>query len=107
MLLPTKGLSTTVTLCWAGSGSHISAGGLTQAPVTPEFEATGCLIPSESNAASTNVMSLFNSKHSGVVNFSFMDGSVHALSTAIDPITYFRLSAEADGQTIDAGELSF
>jgi hypothetical protein len=29
------------------------------------------------------------------------------VATAIDPITYFRLSAEADSRAIDARELSF
>jgi prepilin-type N-terminal cleavage/methylation domain-containing protein/prepilin-type processing-associated H-X9-DG protein len=107
MLNPSIGLSNTVTLCWAGSGSQISTGGLTQAPPTPEYQATDCPIATGSNATSTNVISLFNSKHTGVVNFSFVDGSVHPLSTAIDPVTYFRLSGEADGQAADANNLSF
>jgi prepilin-type processing-associated H-X9-DG protein len=102
-LNPNMGPSRTITLCWAGSGNQVSTNGLTQAPPTSEYQATGCPLPRAIN----NVNGLFNSKHTGVVNFSFVDGSVHALSTAIDPITYFRLSGEADGQSIDAGELSF
>jgi prepilin-type processing-associated H-X9-DG protein len=107
MIAPTVGLSTTCTLAWAGSGSQLSTGGLTQAPATTEYLATGCPVATGANATSTNVIGNFNSKHTGVVNFSFVDGSVHALSQTMDPITYFRLSGEADGQVIDAKNLGF
>jgi hypothetical protein len=79
-------------LTWAGMGSLISSNGL----------AAG--IPcSDSTVSITN----FDSKHTGIVNFGFMDGSVHAITTSINPVTYFQLSAMADGSVIDAAQLGF
>jgi prepilin-type processing-associated H-X9-DG protein len=94
-------------LTWAGSGSQLSTSGLAVAPPSPEYLATGCPLATGVNATSTDKTHFFNSHHTGVVNFSFVDGSVHALSTAIDPVTFFRLSGEADGQVIDASQLTF
>jgi prepilin-type processing-associated H-X9-DG protein len=42
----------------------------------------------------------FNSRHTGIINFCFADGSVHAISQNIDFNTYVLLSAYADGLVI-------
>jgi prepilin-type processing-associated H-X9-DG protein len=107
MLLPSVGQSTTSTLTWAGSGSQVSTGGLTPIGESAAYIATGCPVATGTNATSTNITSLFNSKHSGVVNFGFVDGSVHAISTAISRPTFYALTGEADGQVIDASQLTF
>jgi prepilin-type processing-associated H-X9-DG protein len=43
---------------------------------------------------------IFGSWHTGVCQFVFCDGSVHALSTSIDPANLTRLADRADGQVI-------
>lgn len=47
----------------------------------------------------------FKSSHDGVVQFSFGDGSVHAVSASIDPFTLNLLGNKADGQPVDMSEL--
>ena len=47
-----------------------------------------------------NLCDRFGSYHPGVVNFVFCDGSVHALSITIDPVTLGYLVDRADGQVI-------
>jgi prepilin-type N-terminal cleavage/methylation domain-containing protein len=41
---------------------------------------------------------LFGGSHPGVVQFAACDGSVHAVSTSVDLISYFRLAARNDGE---------
>jgi prepilin-type N-terminal cleavage/methylation domain-containing protein/prepilin-type processing-associated H-X9-DG protein len=77
------------TLAWGGSGSFASTYGLTQ---------------SQALYGGTRV---FSSNHTGVVNFSFVDGSVHALSTSIDNLVFWELSGANDGTVIDASQLTF
>jgi prepilin-type N-terminal cleavage/methylation domain-containing protein len=43
---------------------------------------------------------IFGSWHAGVCQFVFCDGSVHAISTGIDPLNLMRLADRADGQVI-------
>jgi len=43
----------------------------------------------------------FSSKHTGIVNFAFADGSVHSISTSINYVIYAELSGINDGQVID------
>jgi prepilin-type N-terminal cleavage/methylation domain-containing protein len=43
----------------------------------------------------------FSSRHSGIVEFSFADGSVHPISIGIDFATFVYLSGMADGAVID------
>ena len=40
------------------------------------------------------------SRHTGGVNFAFMDGSIHFISQTIDPITLIRLSVRNDGEVV-------
>ena len=47
----------------------------------------------------------FGSAHSGGCNFVLCDGSVRAISYAIDPTTHYRLGNRADGQVIDGSKL--
>jgi hypothetical protein len=79
-------------MAWAGMGSLVSTRGL--APGIP---------------CSTSTVSTYNyaSHHTGIVNFGFMDGSVHAINTSIAPNVFFALSAMADGSVIDAAQLGF
>jgi len=86
-------------LCWAGAGSMPSAWGLS--PIV----------------APSNEFLNYSSKHPGVVNFAFADGSVHSLSTTIDGNvnqfnqvifgTFHYLSGLADGKVIDVNKLGF
>jgi prepilin-type processing-associated H-X9-DG protein len=70
-------------LAWGGAGSLPSTSGLT--PGT----------------------SRFSSNHTGVINFSFADGSVHAIGTSIDALVFWELSGASDGTVIDASQLTF
>jgi prepilin-type N-terminal cleavage/methylation domain-containing protein len=79
-------------LAWAGMGSQISTNGLSPG------------IPCSNNGLGAGN---FASKHTGIVNFAFMDGSVHSINTSINPITFFQLSAMSDGSVIDAAQLGF
>jgi prepilin-type N-terminal cleavage/methylation domain-containing protein/prepilin-type processing-associated H-X9-DG protein len=54
-----------------------------------------------SNAANSQWYT-FSSRHTGVVNFAFADGSVHPLSLSISTLTYRLLGGMADGYVIDA-----
>jgi prepilin-type N-terminal cleavage/methylation domain-containing protein len=67
-------------LLWMGSGSMPSAFGLSANPLWYQF----------------------SSKHTGIVQFGFADGSVHPISTGIDYATFVYLSGMADGTVIDA-----
>jgi len=108
------GAWTTGTFMWAGAGSMSTQLGLAPAPVNPVYVACGlgagqpceCRAPT-ADAIGKPVYAQFNSKHTGIVNFAFVDGSVHALGTSINPITYYQLSGMADGQVIDASTLGF
>jgi prepilin-type N-terminal cleavage/methylation domain-containing protein len=77
-------------LTWFGSGTMPSTFGL--APVPPNTMVDWFQ---------------FSSKHSGVVSFSFADGSVHALSTAIGFPVFAALTGINDGQVIDALQTGF
>jgi len=102
LIAPTVGLSTTLTMAWAGAGSQISTAGLTVGPPTPEYLASGCPVAAPGSAGATQPNFFqFNSKHTGVVNFSFVDGSVHSISTGVNPKVFFALSGMNDGQVVD------
>jgi prepilin-type N-terminal cleavage/methylation domain-containing protein/prepilin-type processing-associated H-X9-DG protein len=105
-LAPTIGVGASVTPAWAGMGGQISTNGLSAGVPTPEYVATGCPLPTGSNASLPQIWQ-FNSRHTGVVNFSFVDGSVHSIGTAINPVTFFQLSGMQDGTVIDAAQLTF
>jgi prepilin-type processing-associated H-X9-DG protein len=49
----------------------------------------------------------FSSRHTGIVNFAFGDGSVHAIQTSVNPNVFFALSAMSDGTVIDASQEGF
>jgi prepilin-type N-terminal cleavage/methylation domain-containing protein/prepilin-type processing-associated H-X9-DG protein len=48
---------------------------------------------------------LFGGEHSQVVNFTFLDGHVTAISNSIDQTTLERLSTIADGEVVDTSNL--
>jgi prepilin-type N-terminal cleavage/methylation domain-containing protein/prepilin-type processing-associated H-X9-DG protein len=104
---PSVGLASTVTPLWPGMGSMISTEGLAPAAgILPPGWPSSCPPIAPSSAGQATAFQ-FNSKHTGVVNFSFVDGSVHALSTGINPNTFFALSGMADGVVNDASQLTF
>src|SRR5207302_3551229 len=80
-------------LTWMGSGTLASTYGLGVAP--------GACPPGVVNSGQ------FSSKHAGVVNFSFVDGSVHAISTSVNQNVFFALSGMNDGTVLDGSRLSF
>jgi len=43
----------------------------------------------------------FTSKHTGIVNFAFADGSVHSISRSADFNTFIAMSGMSDGQVVD------
>jgi prepilin-type N-terminal cleavage/methylation domain-containing protein/prepilin-type processing-associated H-X9-DG protein len=88
---PAQGAATGSFL-WMGSGSMPSTYGIAVGAPCPTS------VPGEFN---------FVSRHTGVVNFSFADGSAHAISTAIQPSVFFSLSGMNDGYVIDASQLGF
>ena len=67
-------------LSWAGAGSLATVYGLSAQPNWAQF----------------------SSRHPGIVQFAFADGSVHQLAVTMDPGTYIRLSGMSDGNVIDA-----
>jgi hypothetical protein len=46
-------------------------------------------------------MGRFGSAHSGICQFVFCDGSIHAISTSIDAETHRRLGNRKDGMVLD------
>jgi len=44
----------------------------------------------------------YSSRHTGVVNFAFADGSVHPISFSISTLNYRLLAGMADGYTVDS-----
>jgi prepilin-type N-terminal cleavage/methylation domain-containing protein/prepilin-type processing-associated H-X9-DG protein len=77
-------------LTWMGSGWMPTWYGL--APQWPdEF----------GNGSSDFSRRQFQSKHTGIVNFAFADGSVHAISIGCDFNTFIYMSGMADGKVID------
>jgi prepilin-type N-terminal cleavage/methylation domain-containing protein/prepilin-type processing-associated H-X9-DG protein len=49
----------------------------------------------------------FSSMHPGVANFSFADGSTHAISQTIDPTVFRLLGNRADGELIKTSEYGY
>jgi len=79
-------------LTWMGSGTMATTYGLV----------AGVPCPAGTPQASVPGAGNFDSRHTGVVNFSFMDGSAHSISTNINPLVYFALTGMADGTVLDA-----
>jgi len=59
-----------------------------------------CVPDPKTNPYNLPVSSGFRSRHTGGVNFAFMDGSIHFISQTIDPITLIRLSVRNDGEVV-------
>jgi prepilin-type N-terminal cleavage/methylation domain-containing protein len=51
-----------------------------------------------------NLTNRFGSYHTGICQFVFCDGSVHALPVSIDATTLGRLASRNDGQVVDASK---
>jgi len=67
----------------------------------PDVVATGATLPFCRNwEGDFNTANGFKSKHPGVVNFVFCDGSGRTLSDTIDYTTYQRLGARSDGEPV-------
>jgi prepilin-type processing-associated H-X9-DG protein len=91
------------TIKWNGSGGIPT--GVSTASWSTGFLYSGFDVPTtndyaDDDPAHTPTEWRFNSRHSGVVNFCFADGSVRALGTSIDFTTWVLLSAYADGCVI-------
>jgi prepilin-type N-terminal cleavage/methylation domain-containing protein/prepilin-type processing-associated H-X9-DG protein len=83
-------------IAWMGAGWWYTGWGL--APIYAD--------PS-GNGNSDYTFRQFSSKHTGIVNFAFADGSVHAISQAADFSAFIALSGKADGKVINASSLGF
>jgi prepilin-type N-terminal cleavage/methylation domain-containing protein/prepilin-type processing-associated H-X9-DG protein len=59
-----------------------------------------CQPDPKTNPYNLPVSAGFRSRHTGGVNFAFMDGSIHFISQTIDPITLIRLSVRNDGEVV-------
>jgi prepilin-type N-terminal cleavage/methylation domain-containing protein/prepilin-type processing-associated H-X9-DG protein len=91
------------TIKWNGSGGIPT--GVSTASWSTGLLYSGFDVPTTKDYADddpvhTPTVWRYNSRHAGVVNFCFADGSVHALSTTIDFTTWVLLSAYADGCVI-------
>jgi len=86
---PNSGLPRDWQLTWVGAGCMPSAWGLSPIQAAP-YEFLN-----------------YSSKHTGIVNFAFADGSVHAVSTAVQTVTLYQICGIADGTVIDFTTLGF
>jgi len=86
---PNTGKSRDWLLTWAGAGQMTTAWGINPIAGYP-YEFLN-----------------FSSKHGGVINFGFADGSVHALNVMMDIYTFIYLSGEHDGQEINMTKAGF
>jgi prepilin-type N-terminal cleavage/methylation domain-containing protein/prepilin-type processing-associated H-X9-DG protein len=82
-------------IAWMGAGWWYTGWGL--APIYPNEFAN----PPNNDY----VFRQFSSKHTGIINFAFADGSVHAISRSANFNTYIALSGMADGQVIDLSQV--
>jgi prepilin-type N-terminal cleavage/methylation domain-containing protein len=63
--------------------------------------------PNDLSATSSwNYQCLFGSAHSGIVNYTFCDGSTKSVSVSIDPLTHRYLGERADGQILDDNQIN-
>jgi prepilin-type N-terminal cleavage/methylation domain-containing protein/prepilin-type processing-associated H-X9-DG protein len=77
-------------ISWMGAGWWYTKYGL--APIYPdEF----------GNGSSDYTFRMFSSKHTGVINFAFCDGSVHSVSKTADFNAFIYMSGMADGRVVD------
>jgi prepilin-type N-terminal cleavage/methylation domain-containing protein/prepilin-type processing-associated H-X9-DG protein len=77
-------------ISWMGAGWWYTKFGL--APVYPD---------EYGNGSSDYQWRMFQSKHTGIVNFAFADGSVHSISASSDFNTFIYLTGMADGQVVN------
>jgi prepilin-type processing-associated H-X9-DG protein len=83
-------------LSWMGAGWWYTKFGL--APVYPD---------EYGNGSSDFQWRMFQSRHPGVVNFAFADGSVHSIGINSDYNTFIYLSGMADGQVFDPANAGY
>jgi len=79
-------------MSWMGSGTM---------PVTYGLNPTSTNVYGQPN---TFTWAQFSSKHTGITNFSFADGSVHSISNSINLTILAELAGMSDGQVIDASQ---
>jgi len=105
---------------WGGLGAQLTTNGIapagnnvpigaTQGPYDPTLNGGmgGFQPPTTPCAQGHFSFGQFSSKHTGITNFSFVDGSVHALSQTMNPNVYFAITGMNDGTIVDASQLSF
>ena len=81
-------------IAWMGAGWWYTGWGL--APIYPNENGVG---------SSDYTFRQFSSKHTGIVNFAFADGSVHSIGLSSDFSTFVALSGKADGKVINLSNL--
>jgi prepilin-type N-terminal cleavage/methylation domain-containing protein/prepilin-type processing-associated H-X9-DG protein len=83
-------------IAWMGAGWWYTGYGL--APIYPD---------ENGNGSTDYTFRQFSSKHTGIVNFAFADGSVHSISQSADFTTFVAASGKADGKVVNLSNLGF
>lgn len=83
-------------IAWMGAGWWYTGWGLAPIYADPN-----------GNGSSDYTFRQFSSKHTGIVNFAFADGSVHSISQSADFTAYIALSGKSDGVVFDASKIGF
>jgi len=77
-------------ISWMGAGAWYTSFGM--APIYPD---------EYGNGSSDYTFRMFSSKHTGIVNFAFGDGSVHSISKNADFNAFIYMSGANDGKVVD------
>jgi prepilin-type processing-associated H-X9-DG protein len=100
--------SQTIFTVWSRKGedwltSHAGEGGPYSHLMTPNLNA--CLFAGDNENTNLRTLIGASSYHSGGVNVSFLDGSVHFVKSSISPVTWWAIATMAGNEVISASSL--